>query len=69
MQTYDLPIIDIDSRESGAVTRKTIKKSKGLTFALWESVTLAVVAYALTILRYLDLLAPAVDAVRHLLGV
>ena len=69
MQAYDLPVIEIESRESEVIRRRKQQKNKGLTFALWQSVTLAVIAYALTILRYLDLLAPAVDAVRHLLGV
>ena len=69
MQPYDLPTIDIQCRESDTIRKIPHKKSKGLTFAVWQSVTLAIVAYALTLLRYLGLLSSAVDAVRGFLGV
>jgi len=69
MQAYDLPTIDIKSRESESIRRRKHKKSKGLTFVTWQMVSLALVAYALTILRYFDLLSPMANAIRGLLGV
>ena len=69
MQAYDLPTIDIVSQNSGAVRREPIKKGKGLTFAMWQSVFLALVVYVLTGLRYYDLLTPLTDAIKGLLGI
>lgn len=69
MLTYDMPTIDVKSHESDTVCRRRNKKSKGLTFAVWQSTLLALVAYALTALRYFDLLDTVVDATRRILGI